>query len=240
MGMPRVAVVVIGNEILSGKVEDLNAKFAVRFLRSIGADLERIAVVPDVLAAIADEVGRCAAAYDIVLTSGGVGPTHDDITYEGVAAAFGRPLVEEPVVARMLGDYFGQTLTSDHLRMAQFPRGAVVHQHDGLPLPVVSVENVYVFPGIPLLFEASLRTFGERFRGRPFFLRDVFCRRDEGVIAAALRSVQTAYEDLALGSYPFRDDQGLFRVRITIEGRDEARVEAAAQRVRDTVAVGGE
>jgi molybdenum cofactor synthesis domain-containing protein len=236
--MPRVAVVVIGNEILSGKVEDLNAKFAVRFLRDIGADLERIAVVPDTLAAIAAEVRACAAAFDAVLTSGGVGPTHDDITYEGVAAAFGVALEEDPRVARMLGDYFGAGLTDDHLRMARFPRGAEVHLGGGLPLPVVSVRNVYVFPGIPMLFEASLRALGEHLRGKPFFLSDVYCRRDEGAIAAALRRVQVAFADLALGSYPFRDAHGVFRVRITVEGRDEARVAEAARQVR--AAVGAE
>lgn len=233
--MPRVAVIVIGNEILSGKVEDLNAKFAIRFLRDIGADLERIAMVPDTLDAIAAEVRRCAGAFEYVLTSGGVGPTHDDITYEGVAAAFGLTLDEDPRVARMLGEYFGGGLTDDHLRMARFPIGAEVHMGGGLPLPVVSVRNVFVFPGIPMLFEASLRALGERLRGKPFYLRDVFCRRDEGSIAAALRGVQAAYADLALGSYPFRDDQGVFRVRITIEGRDEARVHEAAHLVRDAV-----
>lgn len=235
--MPRIAIIVIGNEILSGKVDEQNAKFAVRFLREAGADLERIAVVPDTRAAIADEVARCAAGFDYVLTSGGVGPTHDDITYEGVGAAFGLPLVEDPKVADMLRGYFGDRITDDHLRMARFPRGSEVHMHDGLPLPIVSVRNVFVFPGIPPLFQASLQTFRARFGGRPFVVREVFCRKDEGEIAAALRAVQDGYADLALGSYPFRDDTGVFQVRITIEGRDASRVEAAAARVREIVAV---
>lgn len=230
--MPRVAVIVIGNEILSGKVDEQNAKFAIRFLREVGADLERIAVIPDVLATIAAEVARLSAAYDYVITSGGVGPTHDDITYEGVAAAFALPLDEDPRVAHILRGYFGARLTDDHLRMARFPRGAAVHMRDGLPIPVVAVRNVYVLPGIPVLFQSSLEGFRDMLAGRPFHVREVFCRKDEGEIAAALREVQNGYADLALGSYPFRDDAGVFQVRITVEGRDEARVEAAAAQVR--------
>jgi molybdenum cofactor synthesis domain-containing protein len=225
--MPRVAIVVIGNEILSGKVEDQNAKFAIRFLREVGADLERIAVVPDVLADIRKEVRACADTFDYVLTSGGVGPTHDDITYEGVAAAFEVPLDEHADVAEMLRTYFKGALTDDHLRMARFPRGSQVHIQDGLPIPIVSMRNVFVFPGIPPLFQTSLQAFREMLAGKPFHGREVYCDKDEGVIADALRKIQDQYADLTLGSYPFRDDTGLFRVRITIEGRDTARVDAA-------------
>lgn len=235
--MARIAVIVIGNEVLSGKVEEQNAKFAIRFLRDIGADLERIAVVPDGLAAIAAEVARCAAEYDYVVTSGGVGPTHDDITYEGVAAAFALPLDEDPRVAHMLRGYFAERLTDDHLRMARFPRGATVHMGEGFPIPVAAVRNVIVLPGIPPLFQAALKAFRDKFAGRPFVLREVYCSKDEGEIAAALRAVQEGFADLALGSYPFRDDTGVFQVRITIEGRDEARVEAATAQVRRIAAM---
>lgn len=233
--MPRIAIVVIGNEILSGKVEEQNAKFAVRLLRDVGADLERIAVVPDDVGAISREVRACSEAFDFVVTSGGVGPTHDDMTYEGVAAAFDIPLFEDPKMAGMLRDYFGAALTADHLRMAQFPRGAEVRFEADIPIPIIHVRNVYIFPGIPSLFHAAFETMRPLFRGRPFFFDEVICALDEGQIAAALRGIQNEYTDLNLGSYPGRDATGKYTVRLTIEGREAERVALAASRVRSVV-----
>jgi molybdenum cofactor synthesis domain-containing protein len=234
--MPRIAIVVIGNEILSGKVEDQNAKFAIALFREIGADLERIVVVPDGLTEIAGEVRACSSAYDYVITSGGVGPTHDDITYEGVAGAFGVPLIEEQKVAHILRGYFGAALTDDHLRMARFPQGSEVHMREGLPIPIVSIRNVFVLPGIPYLFRDSLNALRDMFRGRAFYLQDVFCSKDEGEFAAGLRKIQVSFPDVNLGSYPGRDAQGTFQVRITVEGRVAESVERAAAAVRALLA----
>ena len=233
--MPRVAIVVIGNEILSGKVEESNARYAIGRLRALGADLERICVVPDAIDAIAREVRESSAAHDYLITSGGVGPTHDDITYEAMAAAFGEPLIEHPGVVGLLRKFYGEQLSADHLRMARFPRSAVVRMREDHPFPVVSVANVFVFPGIPFLFQAAFDEVAPAFAGPPFHLREVFCMRDEGVIASALRGIQDSFPDLALGSYPRRAAAGGFEVRITIEGRDAGRVNQAASQVEAAV-----
>lgn len=230
--MPRLAIVVIGNEILSGKVEEQNARFAIGFLRSIGADLERICTIADSRSAIAREVRYCSDSFDWVITSGGVGPTHDDLTYEGVAEAFGVGLREHDRVAAMLESYFGSKLTHDHLRMARFPEGSDVEFFPNLPIPLVRRHNVYVLPGIPQFFHRALECLGSRFAGQPVVVREVFCTQDEGEIAAALRTIQQEFADLQLGSYPSFDGDGRVTVRITIEGRDRARVSKAERKVR--------
>lgn len=230
--MPRLAIIVIGNEILSGKVDEQNARFAIGYLRSIGADLERICMIPDVCSAIAREVRYCAETFDWVITSGGVGPTHDDLTYEGVAEAFGVGLRANDHVAEMLRNYFGGKLTDDHLRMAAFPEGSEVEFFPDLPIPVVRMRNVYVLPGIPQLFRRALECLGSRLAGQPVVVREVYCAQDEGEIASALRAIQQEFADLQLGSYPRFDGDGRVTVRITIEGRDSARVMDAERKVR--------
>ena len=204
--------------------------FADAFRRH-GADLERVVIIPDVPAVIAREVRVCSDAFDFVITSGGVGPTHDDLTYEGVASGFELPLVEDVRVADMLRGWFGDRLTDEHLRMARFPAGADVHVHPGLPIPIVLLRNVYILPGIPEFFRASLQHFGERLRGEPVCWQEVVSRREEGEIAGALGQVQERYPDLSIGSYPSLSRDGLHRVRVTIEGRGRERVEAAAAEV---------
>ncbi len=234
--MPSVAIVVIGNEILSGKVQERNAQFAIGLLRRVGADLRRVAIVPDEVNLIADEVRACARNFDVVITSGGVGPTHDDVTYEGVSQAFGTALTEDTHVASLLERYFGERLTDDHLRMARFPENTHVHLDPDLPIPIASVENVYVLPGIPALFQIALEHLAKLFRGDPVYLEEVVCNRDEGEIAGFLRRVQDEFPQVAIGSYPGTGDDDRSQVRITIEGREAQRVAAAAQRVRSFVA----
>src|SRR5260370_37503181 len=121
------AMVVIGNEILSGKVQDSNAYFAARELREIGVELRRIAIVPDELPAIAAEVAECAVHFDFVITSGGVGPTHDDLTMEGVALAFKRKLIQHPELARLIQLHMGERANAARLRMADVPAAAVLN-----------------------------------------------------------------------------------------------------------------
>src|SRR3979490_1575288 len=120
------AMVVVGNEILSGKIQDSNAYFAARELRKIGVALKRVAVVPDELKPIADEVAYCARTFDLVLTSGGVGPTHDDITMEALAIAFGRQLIMHPELARVIRQHFTERVAIG-LKMAEVPEGAVLN-----------------------------------------------------------------------------------------------------------------
>src|SRR5271157_1974735 len=140
------ALVVVGNEILSGKVQDSNAYFAARELRTVGVALKRISVVPDELDAIAQEVKYCAERFDVVLTSGGVGPTHDDVTIEGVARAFGRKVISDPELIRLINEHWVGRLNSAGLKMAEVPDGATLTYAGDRWFPTVQLENVYILP----------------------------------------------------------------------------------------------
>src|SRR6266851_4117571 len=156
------AIIVIGNEILSGKVQDTNAYFATRELRKLGVTLKRIAIVPDELDAIGEEVAYCAERFEFVLTSGGVGPTHDDITMEGVARAFKRKLVIHPELERLIHQHFADRVNAAGLKMAEVPDGAVLNAAHDLRFPTVQLENVYILPGIPQIFEPKLLALAGR------------------------------------------------------------------------------
>lgn len=220
------ALVVIGNEILSGKVTDCNTPFLARELRDLGVTLERVVVIPDEIAQIAAEVSAFSRRYDVVFTSGGVGPTHDDITMDGVAAAFGRPLVEHVELRCEIERHVGDRINSAFLKMAMIPQGAELIVDDKLAFPTVVVENVYILPGIPELFQAKVVALRDRFRARPYFLRQVLVRDNETIIAEYLNATLTAFPDLLLGSYPKLSDPD-YRVRLTLESKDEAYVESA-------------
>lgn len=219
------AMVVVGNEILSGKVQDTNAFFAARELRKIGVALNRIAVVPDDLKAIGDEVAGCARGYDFVITSGGVGPTHDDITIEAVAIAFDRKLVIHPELERLIRDHFKENIETG-MKMALAPEGAVLNATGDLRFPTIQLENVYILPGIPQTFERKLTGLIGRFSTDPYFMRAIYTRVGEGIIAEALNACLKEYPALLLGSYPRLEDPE-YRVKLTLESKDRDYLERA-------------
>jgi molybdenum cofactor synthesis domain-containing protein len=220
------ALIVVGNEILSGKVRDTNAYFAVRELRGIGVALKRIVVVADELKTIAEEVRHCAARFEIVITSGGVGPTHDDVTVEAVADAFGRELVTDPQLQRIVDRHFPARAEAVRLKMALVPQGAVLNVGGEIAYPVVQLENVYMLPGIPQLFEDKLRALKDRFATDPYFMRAMYVNAAESTIAGQLSACLERFPDLMLGSYPTIGD-AQYRVKVTLESKDRAYVDAA-------------
>ncbi len=219
------AMVVVGNEILSGKVQDSNSYFAARELRKIGVALKRVAVVPDELKPIADEVAYCARTFDFALTSGGVGPTHDDITLEAVALAFGRRLVVHPELERMIREHFKERIETG-MRMAEVPEGAVLNAAGNLRYPTVQLENVYILPGIPQIFESKLTALLGRFATDPYFIHAIYTSAGEGTIAEYLNRCLLSYPDLLLGSYPRIGDPE-YRVKLTLESKDGSYLERA-------------
>jgi molybdenum cofactor synthesis domain-containing protein len=223
----RAGAIIIGNEVLSGKVEEENARFLIRELREMGVKLERIVFLRDEVEEIASEVRRMSAAYDHVFTSGGVGSTHDDVTFLGVARAFGRELRLDPSLEAMLAERFGEKMNDVVRRMASVPEGSKLLYARPDRFPVLQVENVFVLPGVPLFFRAKFdEVLRDRLRGPAFVLRQVFISVQEDEIALHLEAVQRAHPDLELGSYPRFDDAD-HRVRLTVEGRDRDRVETA-------------
>lgn len=213
------AMMVVGNEVLSGKTQDSNSYFASRRLREIGVALRRIAVIPDEIPVIAEEVGYCAPRFDVVLTSGGVGPTHDDVTLDGVAMAFGRKLEMHPELERLIRTHFADRLTPAALKMAAVPEGAVLNSSGDLRFPTIQVENVYVLPGIPQIFEAKLTALLGRFATDPYFMRTIYTSAGEGAIAEFLNDCLARYPELLLGSYPKIGD-AQYRVKLTLESKD--------------------
>ncbi len=220
------ALVVVGNEVLSGKIRDSNAYFAAHQLRAVGVSLRRISVIPDEVAIIAEEVGYYAKHFDFVLTSGGVGPTHDDVTIEGVAAAFERKLTVHPELERLIREHFADRSVGTALKMAVVPDGAVLNAAGDLRFPTIQIENVYVLPGIPQIFEAKLVALLGRFATDPYYMRTIYTSAGEGAIAEHLNDCLARYPALLLGSYPRIGDPD-YRVKLTLESKNREYLERA-------------
>lgn len=230
--MPAAGLLVIGNEILSGKVIDTNSPYLARELRELGVDLERILTIPDEVDLIASEVRAMSASYDYVFTSGGIGPTHDDMTLEAVARAFDRPIVENASMVERMERAQGKPPNESQRKMAMIPENAVLIDSGDLWFPVVVVENVHIFPGIPELLQKKFQSIRERFRGIPFHLRRVFVTLREHDIAHSLNDLLGEFPELMLGSYP-RIGEEHYRVLLTLESRDRAYLERAIASLLD-------
>ena len=216
----------IGNEILTGKSEDRNAIFLIGELYNLGVSLRRIAVIPDDLEDIAATVRECSQRFDYVFTSGGVGPTHDDVTIEGIARAFNRRVVRHPELAAMIRGYFGEETDEKRLRMADTPEGARLIREGGMRWPVLAIENVIVLPGVPELFRSKFESIREHFRAAPFHASAIYTREDEFDIATRLDRVAAEHPNVEIGSYPtFTNDE--YRVKITVESKEKVSVERA-------------
>jgi molybdenum cofactor synthesis domain-containing protein len=219
-------IVVIGDEILSGKFADENAAFLIRELRDLGVDLRRISIIPDDLDDIATTVPDFSRRFDLVFTSGGVGPTHDDLTISGIARGFGTGIIRHPDLERRVRAYWGEKLAGANLRLADVPEGAeLVFGHD-TTWPVVSYRNVYILPGVPALFKRKFVDIRDRFRTVPVVTARIYSLGDEGELAPHLDAVVAAHPSVKIGSYP-RFSEKDFRVLLTLEGRDGAEVGAA-------------
>jgi len=223
----HAALLVIGNELLSGKVADQNIVVLARMLRSLGVILARVAVIPDERPLIASEVRALAAAHDVVFTSGGVGPTHDDVTIDGVADAFGVAVAVFPELEAMLRAHYREHLTEGHLLMARAPVGARLVSTAEHPWPTVVKENVWILPGVPAIFAMKMAVIGAELGGAPGFVSQaVYTTLDEGPLKPLLDRVVAAHPEVEVGSYPkWRDPR--YQTKVTFDGLDEAKVLAA-------------
>jgi len=235
----RVAILLIGNEILSGKVEEQNAQYLVRELRTLGADVRRIEVVPDDPADIAATVKALAGRFDVVFSSGGVGPTHDDVTLASIATAFGMTMERNAELESLLRRTMGAALHERDLRMADLPSGARL-EYGPRPVPgtwpVVVVRNVWVLPGVPSIFRRKFESVRELFRSPPIFGAAVYSLAPESLIADTLDAVVSAFPDVEIGSYPHLDAVE-YRVKITLDGRQEGHVREATHALIERLGV---
>jgi FAD synthetase len=228
--MSTVAGVIIGDEILTGKVRDANGPLLIDLCRDLGVCLERLVYIGDDTDIISAEVRWCSDRFDAVVTSGGVGPTHDDVTVEAVALAFGVGVDRHPDLEAMIRSWWGQRFTEAALRMADMPRGSrLLYSGDGL-LPLVVCGNVYLMPGIPRLFEAKLGALRQEMKGRRPNLRSIYLSSDESRIAPLLSQVAGEFAEVKIGSYPRFDEQD-HRVWITIEAQAFEAVNSAVDRL---------
>jgi len=219
-------IIVIGNEILSGKTRDENSPYLVRELRDLGVDVRKISVIPDDLELITFEVRAYSNSYDYVFTTGGVGPTHDDLTMDGIANAFGRTLQRNSELESSIRRFYARELIDGNLRMADIPEGARLVGGKGMWFPVVAVENVYIFPGVPEIMQRKFDRIKENFRDAPFYMREVFLRADEGQIATTLHCVLADFPELLLGSYPSFDNPE-YSIKLTLESKDSIYLDRA-------------
>jgi molybdenum cofactor synthesis domain-containing protein len=223
-------IIVIGNEILSGKVVDANSPFLATELRSLGVDLRRIVTVPDEVDVIADVVREFHPRYDQVFTSGGVGPTHDDVTMEGIARGLGRRVVRDPEMEAIIRRFLSDRVNAAHLKMAEVPEGAVLVHDPALGFPTIQVENIYVLPGIPELLRKKFAGIRDRFVSDPYHLRLIYSAWSESMIAEWLNQAMAEFPAISLGSYPTVGNPE-YMVKLTLESKDPEYVQRAFDRL---------
>lgn len=222
----RAEVLIIGNEILSGKVADEHTAFFCREFRALGVDVRRVVVLPDEVEAIAAAVRAAWDRVDVIVTTGGVGPTHDDVTLAGIALGLQRPLVRHPVLEELIRDVYGVSDNPHVNRLADVPEGAELLAAEGMRVPVVVVDKLYIFPGVPEILRRKFHAIKGRFRSQPFYLRTIYLRVGEEPIAALLFDVAKKFPALALGSYPVVD-RSAYRTKLTLESKDAAYLNTA-------------
>lgn len=217
---PRTAaILVIGNEVLSGKVVDTNSPFLLKELYALGVKTRRVLTIPDELEIIAQEVRSLSDAFDYVFTSGGIGPTHDDVTLLGVARAFGVELEQHPELLALAQQHYHKRMTPAVLRMTYVPAGAELVWGSGLNFPITRMRNVHIFPGVPEYFRAKFEAIREQFRDAPYHLVRIYTRQGESVLAALLEQTLELHPGIEIGSYP-RFDTDAYRVMVTLESKE--------------------
>ena len=235
--MSTAAILVIGNEILSAKVQDENGPFLARELRALGVDLRRVETVPDEVPLIVDALKRCLAHAQWVFTSGGIGPTHDDVTIAAVSQAFGRAVVLDERTLELLRSRFGEPLKPALRRLAEVPQGSRVEFHEGYVFPVISLENVVILPGVPSLLREGFGRIRDRFRVSPIHSRALYFSVGEAMLAEHLDATVARFPAVGIGSYP-RFDEADHRVKVTFDSRDEGQVRAAAEFLKSRLPAG--
>ncbi len=220
---------IVGNELLNGKVAEANLIELARTLRSLGVRLARASFLPDDLPLLVREIRTFSNEHPLVFTSGGVGPTHDDVTIEAVAQAFDTTVVEDPVLAELIRGVYGERTTPAHLRMALIPKGATLALSPAGSWPIPVFHNVWILPGVPEVFREKLDTVRAWVRGpEPYVSLAVYTRLDEASLKTLIDAVVAGHPDVEVGSYP-RWFEPSYKTKVTFDARSEAAVERGAR-----------
>ena len=221
------AALLIGNELLGGKVRDANLQPLARLLRRLGVQLRHVRMVLDDLPTIADDLRELSARHDLLFTSGGVGPTHDDVTLAAVASAFSVPLVVDPELEAIIREHFGPCTSEGHLAMARVPEGARLLRGPSPGWPAIAFRNLWVLPGLPEAFLDKLDIVAHHLTpDAPILSRAVYTGLDEGTLKPHLDAVVAAFPDVDVGSYPTWSDPD-HHVKLTFDGTDPVRLDEA-------------
>ncbi|MCJ9430165.1 competence/damage-inducible protein A [Kordiimonas marina] len=222
------SLVIIGDEILSGRTKDANLSYLALWLNEAGIQLHEVRVVPDVEAEIVGAVNALRAKYDYVFTTGGIGPTHDDITVDSIAAAFGVPVIVHPEAYAQMEAYFGaENFTPARQRMARVPEGAELIPNPVSIAPGIRIENVFIMAGVPKIMQAMLEGIRGVLRtGRKVWTQALTIHAPESKIAGGLGAIQEAHAETSIGSYPF-SREGRYGAQIVVRSPEEGAVTAA-------------
>ena len=211
-------ILIIGDEILSGKVRDSNSFYLATELRKLGVKLMRISVIPDDTEIIGSVTAEFSRHYDFVFTSGGVGPTHDDVTMEGIAKGFAARLIRHPQLEDYFRSKYGEQLNAAVLKMAEVPESAEIIDFGNMNFPLVLYINIFIFPGIPEYLRNKFSLIKERFRSSAFHIKRFFLDTRESDIAEILNAVVAENRDVSFGSYPVLGNPE-YKVIVTAESK---------------------
>ncbi|OJH38672.1 competence/damage-inducible protein A [Cystobacter ferrugineus] len=230
------AAVIIGNEVLTAKVVDANGPHLIQRLREVGVSLRSLEIVPDEVDAIVDAVARARLRARYVFTSGGIGPTHDDVTVRAVALAMGRQVVRLPEMVELIRQKSWERglehVLPETLRLADAPEGAVLLPMPSGGFPVLTVEDVFLLPGVPQLFRSQLEVVLSRLSGSPVYLRVLYLGVGESAVAGVLDRVALDMPHVSIGSYPMFDPALDYQVKVTVESGERDSVEEALARLQ--------
>lgn len=230
-------LIIIGNEILSGRTQDTNLAYLAKELNELGVRMVEARVIPDVVQTIVDTVNECRATFDYVFTTGGIGPTHDDITADCIALAFNTELEMHPEVVKLIRKREAPPeVMESRLRMARIPKGATLIRNPTGGPPGFQMENVFVMAGVPMVMQAMVSTLNSDTikGGDPVRARSIAAYLSEGQVAVRLRAIQDDHPDVDLGSYPFYRQDG-YGTNLVMRGTDEKELDAMLQTVRQMI-----
>ncbi|NKB35887.1 MAG: competence/damage-inducible protein A [Gammaproteobacteria bacterium] len=238
----QACLIIIGDEVLSGRTQDLNLAYIGRRCDELGITLAEARIIEDDEDRIVACVNECRALYTYVFTTGGIGPTHDDITSASIAKAFSRKLIRHPDAVEAMDDYYDTgMLTEARLKMAEVPEGASLIDNPVSAAPGFQIENVYVLPGVPMIMQAMFEIISDTLQGgEPMLSESIASNLGESVMAQALAGLQQQYADVAIGSYPYFK-KGKLGVNLVMRSRDAARLAELGRRLQSMIVdLGGE
>lgn len=239
---PTACLIIIGNEILSGRTQDKNIAWLATQLNEQGIKLAHVRIIPDIESIIIETVNACRKEYTYIFTTGGIGPTHDDITAASVAKAFGKKLLRHPEAERrLLAHYSPDQVNEARMKMADVPEGATLIDNPVSTAPGFQIENVFVLAGVPSIMQAMFDGLKKQLKGGEKTLsRTLKTNLAEGTLAAALSAVQDRYPDVEIGSYP-HFQQGQLSTSLVFRATDGSKLEKALQETKDAlIALKGE